>query len=276
MPIGPYFETVEQLRPRYTWTTHRYVQARIARQDLALELARDIVQSRCVATPARFAAWERRRSGGPAHTPPDLAALLAFLKPGFGIPGQNSPVPTSHLEGLVAECLWHNLTRELASQGRMRWVQPLKLRATHAGGDGLTVHDESGESLLFRLWEIKKATGNHGVSRTVSTAYAQLKSRALEYLAEVSLIGETEHRNDPPMRQLFAQMVDLWIAGSPVAAAGVAVATSTSKIPRRCFSTFPGHFPQFASPRRLEGILLAVDDFGAFAREVQEAIWKGL
>jgi hypothetical protein len=104
----------------------------------------------------------------------------------------------------------------------------------------------------------------------------QLKVRALEYLAELSKLGETEHRDNPALRQLFARLPDAWLNGEGCAAAGVAVATSQPSLPKKCFSAFPRHFPGFLSPRRLHGLLVALDDFPQFAKLVQEELWKGL
>jgi len=143
------------------------------------------------------------------------------------------------------------------------------------GGDGLAIHRVAPDQLMFRLWEIKKNTGGSSVSSTVNTAYSQLNSRATEYLARYTSIGQ-EMRDNPELAEFYGKLPELWIEAEPSAAVGVSVAINMENVPATAFTTFGTQFPRFVDPRRLKGMLTAIEDFASFSAKVQEAIWRGL
>src|SRR5262245_13594257 len=87
-----------------------------------------------------------------------------------------------------------------------------------------------------------------------------------KYLAEYTSIGQEV--DDPALAAFFGDLVVNWLEGTPSAAAGVAVHTSQSKVPKKAFTTFGTRFPRFTDPVRLRGMITAVGDFAAFARRV--------
>jgi hypothetical protein len=139
------------------------------------------MEHRCVACPRHYQAWKQRLEGGPPPSGSSKDALNAFIKPVFGLPENPDVIPPDHLEGFVAEQLWYFLSLEVPPEEIVRIERPGFL-PTDPGGDGLVIHRVSAGYLMFRLWEIKKCTGDSGVSSTVNTAYNQLNSLILDNL----------------------------------------------------------------------------------------------
>jgi hypothetical protein len=191
----------------------------------------------------------------------------------FGLPG--FPGNTDHIEGFVAEHLWHALVADDATAEGVVHLEPPSFRPTSPGGDGLVIHAFTDGGFSFRLWELKKCTGQQGVSGTISAAYTQLETSAARYLAEYTAVGQ--RLNNPELAQFFSQIVELWLRFDARASAGIAVHTSVINLPSgQCFSTFGTRFPQFTDPVRLRGIVTAVEDFSFFAERVRDAIWAGV
>ena len=110
------------------------------------------------------------------------------------------------------------------------------------------------------------------MSRTVSRACGQLRTRGSQYLAQLT----GAHRERPgEVGLLCAQLVDLWIDGDARAGAGVGV-TMTAPPPSRCFSGMGATFAEFSEPGQLEGLLCAVEDYRGLAREVRRLVWSSL
>jgi hypothetical protein len=126
--------------------------------------------------------------------------------------------------------------------------------------------------LRFRLWEIKKHSGDGGISGTTKRAYDQLKNRGLEYLAEYSNVEQ--HTDDPDLARLYATLPEHWLDASESAGAGVAVVCSQP--PVRCFTTFPRHFPALSDSHGRMGVAAAFGDLADFTRRVRAAVWTGL
>jgi L-rhamnose isomerase len=92
--------------------------------------------------------------------------------------------------------------------------------------------------------------------------------------AQFTSIGQ--ETDDVELAALYGQLVESWLEGSDKAAAGVAVHTSASKVPRRCFTKFGERFARFTDPNQLRGLVTAVDDFAVFAQRVRDIVWTGL
>lgn len=229
------------------------------------------MQYRCRGCPQNYLLWRQRVNGGSQLTATQKMILEAIISPAFGLRGAERPV--DHLEGLVAEHLWFFLIQE-ADGEPIEHIEGPGVRSTDAGGDGLVIHRLGNGDLLFRLWEMKKATGAGDVASTVTEAYAQLKSRALRYLAEYTTIAATI--GDDEIASFLSQMADAWVNAEQCAAVGVAVATSTDKVPERCFTTFGKQFPELTAPKRLKGMLTALGTLPDFSQQVKEEVWKGL
>jgi hypothetical protein len=217
--------------------------------------------------------WRARAQGGPALTSKERQVVDAFIEDGFGLPGK--PMPPVHLQGAVAEWLWYCLTLESApAERKLVHLQGPSYSVTEPGGDGLAVWEITDGTLVFRLWEIKQHDTAAHLSRTVARACDQLSTSAMRYLAKFTSIGSTLYQG--PLGELYAALPDLWADGDPRAGAGVALATSASRAPRRrCFGTLTTKLPALAAGGRLEGLVVAVAQFPAFAELVQGCIWSG-
>lgn len=236
------------------------------------ELAERLLLLRCGPAKAH-ALWIAAVDTGYTPTQDERALVSAFVRPGYGIPTQ--PLPDDHVEGMTAEYLWYFASID---QANVEGIDVARIEApspspSTSGGDGLIITREGTEH-SFRLWEIKKNTGNAPVSSSVKRAYTQLQDNALEYLARYVGPASIEAAGDDALVAALGELVDDWISGSPRAGAGVAVATSVAKAPAKCFSTFPEHFPNLAP--RLSGAIYAVGDFPRFATAVRDLLWTGL
>jgi hypothetical protein len=202
-----------------------------------------------------------------------LTALHAFLDPVVGVSG-GRPIPDDHLQGTVAEQLWHFVQEGRRDiDGTIR-IEPPSFKVTDQGGDGLTIRRRADLSLSFVLWEIKKRTGSGSLAATANRAGKQLKLKALEYLARYTCT--TEQLHDAQLESLYAHLVEYWEARSDVAAAGVAVSGDAKSVSKRCFASLPKNLSDFSSNNRLTGQITAVGDFAAFARDVRDIVWTGL
>jgi len=232
------------------------------------------MEHRCRGCPQHYQAWQTRVLGGSAVSDSSRDALRAFIKPVFGLPEDPESVSQDHTEGFVAQYLWYSLATEMPSGEPVERVEPPGFVGTDPGGDGLVIHRTDEGYLMFRLWEIKKCVGRGKVSSTVSRAYRQLGTKATEYLARYTVIGQ--ELGNTELADFYGQLIDLWVDARPEAAAGVCVATSLDQVPTRCFTTFGRRFPEFVYPVRLRGMLTAIDDFSDFTLKVRQCIWTGL
>ncbi len=256
------------------WSLACHDPAAVAVDTLAQELADMIVKHRCRGCPHHYSAWKNHKEGGPPLEESSRKALEAFLKP-LGLSSDPDSVPIEHLEGYISEMLWLFLEQECPSEEIVR-IEPPGFKATDPGGDALVIHRVTDGYLMFRLWEMKKCTGDSPVSSTVNVAYGQLNDNALEYLARYTAIGQELQDVNPELAEFYGKLMDLWIDAQPQAAAGVSVATSSKNVPGQCFTTFGQRFPKFIDPVRLKGMLAALDDFSDFSLRVRAEIWKGL
>lgn len=273
MKLSDFFQSVETQTETHSWTLVNHDSDVSPVEALANALADRIMEHRCIACPHHYQAWKQAVENRLPPQGSSKEALIAFIKPAFGLPTDPDPVPPDHLEGFVAEQLWYLLSLEAPPEEIVRIERPGFL-ATDPGGDGLVIHRVMAGHLMFRLWEIKKCTGESVVSSTVNTAYNQLNSKATEYLARYTAIGQ--ELPDAELAEFYGRLIDFWIEARPEAAAGVSVATSREHAPQQCFTTFGQQFPRFVNPVRLRGMLTAIENFPAFAVKVRDRIWTGL
>lgn len=278
MALADFFAIKETEEGTHRWVLTAHDPAKSPEVLLATTLADRIVQHQCRGAPHLYEAWKAQANEGTMTAGNVNLALRAFLEPVFGPKGQPGAVSTDHLEGYVAEMLWYFLCLELSVEMVVR-SEPPGFKSTDPGGDALIVHRMDGAMLMFRLWELKKyAPSSSGASTsakpTVRRAFTQLDSKALEYLARYTAIGQ--ELDEEELAEFYGKLVELWIDGSPQAAAGVSVATSECYVADDCFSEFGDYFPDFLVPNRLRGMLNSVADYSGFVREVQRQVWKGL
>jgi hypothetical protein len=249
-----------------------------ARETAAQLLADDAMVVRCGSSPV-LDHWRTRRGGGPSQTGARKAAVETYASIGFGLPG--SPANDDHMQGHVAELLWNRVIgeRQLCPDGRqLVRAHSVKPDPLEPGGDGLVIYETGSGILVFRLWEIKKhqTTQPGRISATIRRASKQLSSRGKEYLAK--LAGPETVDNGGPLGDLYANLVELWLDDSERAGAGVSVGTSTEHEPAgpSAFGSIATAFPAFNHPGQVEGIVVAMPDFPAFAGRVREIVWSGL
>ena len=238
-------------------------------------LAERAMRMRCGDSTA-YGLWVSRVNGAPPLTPTERLRVEPFIETVFGLPGKT--LSPEHIQGYVAELLWHTLASESQTTcgglGKLHHLEDPSFSVTEPGGDGLAVYELADGILFFRLWEVKKHSSKQHVSATVTSACNQLSTRATKYLAKYSALS----RNfQGPLRELYAELVDLWIDADPRAGLGVSVATSAASAPKgRGFSQMGRKFPKLTTLGQREGMLIAVGNFPAFADMVKEAVWKGL
>lgn len=246
------------------------------RERAAWILADHAMQTRCGAAPA-LGSWRARRDGGPPNTGTRQRAIEVYARMGFGLSA--APAIPDHLQGHVAELLWHRLIEErtVCDDGReLVQAPPLKADPLESGGDGLVIYKISDGTLVFRLWEIKKhESQTSNLTAAIGRASRQLKTRGEEYLAK---LAAPETIRDGPLAELFQDIVELWLDGSDRGGVGVSVGTSAKYVASASvsFKSVRRAFPHYSRRGQTEGILVAVPDFPAFAERVREIVWSGL
>ncbi len=247
------------------------------REIAAQLLAEDSMLLACGSAPA-LDWWRSRRAGGPSQTGSKLKSLEAIVSIAFGLPA--SEKNTDHIQGHIAELFWGRLIeeRKVCRDGRsLVQAHPVKIDALEPGGDGLVVYKDCDDSLVFRLWEIKKHDSTNNVSATIGRASSQLADRGHQYLAK--LVGPaTLSATDPEIADLYDNMIELWYDRSERSGIGVAIGTSDHHAPgsHKSFGTLRKRFPEFTKATQTEGIVVAIPDFPGFAERVKEIVWSGL
>lgn len=270
LPTLSHLMTVEL----HSTTTHRWGEARLAverRKMAAFRVALHIAWIRCGGAPQYLNAWLDRYQGGPTHDPDLLACLVAFLgSESIGTPAE--PAKDVHLEGFVAEHVWHLLTLENAlGVGYPVRVDGPDWSVTDSGGDGLVVYRYDG-AYAFRLWESKAHTGAGAVRDVVNGACRQIDSKALRYLARFSKVGQSIE--DPDLQRFYGRMPEMWRNADRDAGGGISVATASAAI-EDCFGGFANYWA-FTRGDQRQGLVVVIDDFSTFAKAVREQVWKGL
>lgn len=241
-------------------------------ETFANEVAALIMWNRCRGAGHVFSLWIERVLSHDPTTDSDRRRLVPFIQTTFGLP--ESPLSDEHIQGLVSEYLYWCVAIEtdLPTEALLRISDP-PFDVTGHGGDGLSVHRSATNQLFFRLWEVKKHVSAAPVSRAVGRAYDQLDSNALSYLARLTSLAETEP--DIAIRELYSRLVDIWADAESEAGAGVAVATSYARAPRRCYSTMASRFAPIDSSQ-LAGQVNAIGDFAGFCAKVRDRVWLAL
>lgn len=275
MNISDFFELTETAEKTHVWTLACHDAEHSPLEQLAEALAVKIMEHRL--RPTHYQAWQAGLNSGEPLSEKTRAIIFAFTKPAFGIPEEPDSIPIDHLEGLVSQYLWYFVCKEISREPIVKEIPP-GFKATDPGGDALMIHRLEDGHLRFRLWEIKKfvrrnedATTN--ANPTIAKAYDQLGTKAIEYLARYTSIGQ---ELDPELNDFFGNLVEMWLDARPEASAGVSINTSEVCIPPNCFQKFGDRFPKYVDPVRLLGMITAVEDFALFSTTVREYIWKGL
>jgi hypothetical protein len=254
--------------------THHWVEASLPdanRASAALLVATHIARERCGGAPQYFDAWLTRHGGGPPHPQDLLDCLIAMVaSESIGLPPDGGR--DEHIEGFVAEHMWHLLTIENA----LTFGVPVRVdgpdwAVTDSGGDGLAIYRSNG-ALAFRLWESKAHTGDGAVRDVVNGACRQVDSNALRYLARFSKVGQG--LADPELQQFYGSLLELWRAAAREAGGGISVATK-SDATADCFGNYPNYWA-FSHDDQRQGLVVRIDDYAAFAKQVRQELWNGL
>ena len=254
--------------------THTWAEAHVPgekRNQAAFRVSLDIAWHRCGGAPQYFNAWMARYQGGPSHDPELLKCLEAFVgSESIGTPA--APGYDSHVEGLVAEHIWHLLTNE----NTLAFGPPVRVdgpgwSVTDPGGDGLAVYRRD-DILVFRLWESKAHTGSGPVREVVNGACQQVDDKALRYLARYSKVGQS--LPDPELQQFYGHLPEMWRTAAREAGGGISVSTASAAI-EDSFQGFPAYW-RFTHDDQRQGLVVTIDDYADFARLVREHLWKGL
>jgi hypothetical protein len=253
---------------------HHWLEARLpatSRASAALLVAKRIALYRCGGAPQYFDAWLTRHGGGPPH-PPDLRDCLMALIASDSIGAPPDGGRDEHLEGFVAEHVWYLLTVENA----LTFGDPVRVdgpdwSVTDSGGDGLAIYRWNG-ALVYRLWESKAHTGNGAVRDVVNGACRQVSTNALSYLARFSKVGQG--LGDPELQKFYGSLLELWRAAAREAGGGISVATA-SDATADCFGNYPNYWA-FGHDDQRQGLVVTIEDYAVFAKQVRQEIWNGL
>lgn len=246
--------------------THHWAEARLPagnRASAVLLVATHMARQRCGGAPQYFDAWLARHGGGPPHPPDLLDCLIAMVaSESIGLPPDGAS--DQHLEGFVAEHIWHLLTTENA----LTFGVPVRVdgpdwSVTDSGGDGLAIYRSNG-TLGFRLWESKAHTADGTVRDVVNGACRQVDSNALRYLARFSKVGQA--LGDPELQKFYGSLLELWRAAAREAGGGISVATA-SDATGDCFGNYPNYWA-FGHDDQRQGLVVTIEDYAAFAKQV--------
>ena len=243
----------------------------VNRASAVLLVATHIARVRCGGAPQYFDAWLARHGGGSPH-PSDLLECLVALVASESIGMPPSGASDEHIEGFVAEHIWHLLILEDA----LIFGVPVRVdepdwSVTDSGGDGLAIYRSNG-TLVFRLWESKAHTADGTVRDVVNGACRQVNSNALRYLARFSKVGQG--LADPELQHFYGRLLELWRAAAREAGGGISVATA-SDATGDCFGNYPSYWA-FAYDDQRQGLVVTIDDYAAFAKQVRQELWNGL
>jgi len=266
MDLSGFFHESETLLETHSWTLVRHDSDVISIEAIAEMLADGIIKLLCRGRPQHYRAWRQCKDNGMLLSGSSREAIAAFIRQGLGLPEE--PIIQDHLGGFVAEYLWYFLSHEINRVEIIRIEYP-RFAPTDHGDDGLIIHRMPDGYLVFRLWEIKKYTGDSLVANTVNTAYRQLNAKATEYLIRYTSIGQELENIE--LADFYSRLIEIWINAGPSVAAGVSVVTFLRCVTCQCFTHFGNRFQRFTGPVRLQGLLMVIGDFSYFARKVKKS-----
>lgn len=268
---------IQELRPRGQCAWHLGLLAPAATDALreaACLVADGAMRSRCRGAPRSYTLWRDAVNTGTPLVGTARTRVTPFITTVFGLP--EDPRADEHIRGWVAEYIWFRLTTELAPRGPrvLRHIDGPSAHATAPGFDGIAIWEHATARLTYCLWEIKHHVAVAPVSTTLSKAYTQLSKSAEQYLAQLTGIMAAA-AVPADIKEFSSRLVDLWVDHDPATGVGVAIATSESRAPTRCFTTMHRRFPSVPSGQ-LEGLVAAIGDFAAFTATVKDNVWTAL
>jgi hypothetical protein len=237
-------------------------------------LAAAIATRRVGVNPRLHKVWREQRTLAPTYTinDHDQTLLIASVLENVGSPAD--PRPELHLNGLIAESLWLDVTTRLdTGLGIPIRTEGHDWSATDPGGDGLTVYTAPG-GYAYRLWESKHHLAVAAVRETVNGACRQVRDRSLSYLARFSLIAQQLSGPDQTDLALFyGQLAELWVDRDPSAGVGISIGTDLTADTENCFANIGTYFG--LDPSQHDGHLHIIGDYVDLAHRVRDELWKG-
>ena len=172
---------------------------------LAESIAEHMMLTLFGGTPVIIDAWRAKRLHGTPHPTAGITAQLEdILGRQIGLPaGPPRALNPSrgryaglekldHLEGFVAEHLWHLATHHQVHSASHVRLHGVSFRVTDSGADGFVIYEPVPGAYMYRLWEIKKNSSGTNPRPTAVKACDQLTNNATYYLQEISKVGEHE------------------------------------------------------------------------------------
>jgi len=271
-----------------SWKTLTLDPVRVPRLELAESIAEHMMRTLFGGTPVIVTAWQNKRLHGIPHPDQVITDQLEdILERQIGLPGRppRSVNPNNgryaglekldHLEGFVAEHLWHLATDHHVYGGPYHRVHPISFRVTDSGADGFVIFEPTPGQLHYRLWEIKKNSTGRNPRPTAVDACEQLTKNATYYLQEISKVGE--HESSPALKTFYSQIVFHWRQQQPEANAGVALVVDQGRAGGNPFDILgSSHLAALAGQDRLHGLQIEVQDVRALAEDVRRVMWNGL
>ncbi|MFD7757242.1 hypothetical protein [Streptomyces sp. NPDC059757] len=240
-------------------------------------IADEIMRSRTDLDTDSYQIWRDATLGGAKLTGVNRARVHAHAYAVFDAAAVQSK--GSHgLAGYVGEWLWYLNTRDLPPVPgySVEILTSPGPTVTDSGGDGLIIHrvDGSSRGFVFRLWEMKKYSGEaNNAQSTIRGAWKQLNTKGARYLAQMSW---GDKYLTPDTRTFVSSLVVQWAEAAPSGSGGVSVALNASATPTKAFHLSHDHFTTHIHPGALQGLVVAIDDLEGFAREVRGYVWSAL
>ncbi|MER6059507.1 hypothetical protein [Streptomyces albidoflavus] len=240
-------------------------------------IADEIMRERTGGSARTYGRWREATLNEEKLTGKDHVLVKAFAEPVFAAAAAKKK-GNHGLAGYVGEWLWYLLTRDLPkdSARAVEILGPPKAAVNDGGGDGLIVYREDGTArgFSFRLWEMKKYTGEaNRPDGAISKGWTQLSTKGATYLAMLSW-GDKQLADDA--REFVGSLAEQWVDEEESAGGGVSVALNTTAIPTKAFHLAHQHFTTHKHPGALQGLVVAIDNLEGFAHEVRKYVWTAL
>ncbi|MCS5480803.1 hypothetical protein NYP18_14245 [Corynebacterium sp. YIM 101645] len=238
---------------------------------LAWLLSETIMQARFGTATDLYDLWRKHTLAGTKIPKPLDEVIASFIEPVFGTPG--APKNLDHVHGHIGEWLWYLLTKDNPAVR----VQPEpKGDVTGGGSDGFSIYEISTGELRFRLWESKKNTGASSLSSSLNTAYKQLDSQGLRYVAMiVGTFKQTSADTSQEVLSLVNSLPASWVKSDQTIGVGV-VLTTHQPLPVLPFQKMSNTLSSFDKPGQLRGLASSINCYVELADMVREYLWTAL
>lgn len=243
---------------------------------LANALAYCIMGIRCPVDSEHFKWWDQAVRGIRTNSDNEKLILTAYIRASLGI--ETDPLPEEQVQALVAETLWYEIVSNTqANEGLPIKVEEPHFTVTEPGGDGLAVYRKADGGYLFRLWEVKKHNSDSNATHKITKGSEQLRDNGAGYLAKWSKIEQEVDHTHPGLSLFYARLVNMWIAASPDAKAGISVTKKgSSSITTTPIASARAKLTRLVHDSQVEAMVISIPDFTLLASKVRRIIWNGI